>query len=363
MRISARVSTIPIYLSFLLLPVACIQQTPPPQEAVRREPIRSASPPVPLCVPEAPTTPRGVSDKWAKLQHVDAELTDEESRSFQHISRKGSDVDLQAALLVVSTLQLCVKQNKTLDIVATEWGVSLVEQFEHNPFLQGYDIQVLLLTSLARCSTQNPDLGKQLHAGVSQRQEKWTHLSQQFPQLHTGTAAGAPSATPADTGAAAGLPLAPSVPLPVPAVPTPAATVAAPITSPAPATEAQSSEKKLEEIDHLADSTDPLERKKAIEMLRAMVSAAAKDPATQGALTEKLATTCEQAVQQLRALAAKQFQDALPLAEGATRTEYLQAAQKSLQQALAYKEARPKTLQRVEENLHIIEESLQKPAR
>ena len=360
MRIPASVSTIPIYLGILLFPVGCIPQTPPAQEPVRRAPVCPAPPPPRICKTEAPTLPRGASDKWVKLQYVDAELTDEETRSFQQLSKSGSDIDLQMALLTIATLQLCVKQGKMLDIVATSWGISLAEQFARNPFLQSYDTQVLLLTSLARCGTQNPDLAQQLQIGVSQRQEKWSHLVQLFPQLQNhGVMVAIPPVAPPPVPAST----APVTPIPpghpqVPALPIHAAapaTIAAP-----PSSDAQSLEKKLEEVDHLADSTDPQERKKAIEILRSLLNTAPKNQAVYGALTEKLANTCEQAVQQLRALAAKQFQDALPLSEGSTRTEYLRAAQKSLHQAMEYKEAKPKTLQRVEENLHIIEESLHK---
>jgi hypothetical protein len=227
-----------------------------------------------------------------------------------------------------------------------------VEQFEHNPFLHNYETQVLLLTSLARCGTQNPDLSKQLQAGINQRQEKWSHLPQLFPQLQS-IATAAPLTPPTTAETAGTLPF-PAV-VPTPSLPT----LNIPGSIPAiPAPVADSWEKKLEDIDHLADSTDPQERKKAIEMLRALLEATPKEQPAYGALTEKLSNTCEQAVQQLRALAAKQFQDALPLAESPTRTEYLQAARKSLQQAMTYKEAKPKTLRRVEENLTIIEESL-----
>jgi hypothetical protein len=352
-RMPTSVNSIAISIGFLLLPVACIPQTPPPQEPVQRASVCPPPPPPALCIAETPTLPHGASDKWVKLQHVDAELTDEESRSFQKLSKKGSDLDLQMALLSLTTLQLCVKQSKMLDIVATEWGVSLVEQFEHNPFLQNYEAQVLLLTSLARCGTQNLEMSQVLQTGVNQRQEKWSHLPQLFPQLQTNVAA-APT-----------LPVLPPAPTtPLPADPTPPISTT-PEVAPTPAEnpETQTLDKKLEEVEHLADSTDPLERKKAIEILRSLLNSVPKGQATYGVLTEKLSATCEQAVQQLRALAAKQFQDALPLSESPMRTEYLQAAKKSLEQAMEYKEAKPKTLQRVEENLHIIEESLQKPAR
>ncbi len=355
MRTPSSVKSISTCLSFLLLPVACIPQTPPPQEPVHVCPKPKALP----CASKSPTLPRGASDKWIKLQRVDAEITDEETRSFQQISKKGSDLDLQMALLTAATLQLCIKQSKMLDVVATEWGISLVEQFEHNPFLQNYDAQVLLLTSLARCGIQNPEMGTLLQTGVHQRQEKWSHLSQLFPQIQpAGITAPVPaSLPPVATPVTATITPTPAVVVP----PTPALPAAAP--APAATPEAQTFDKKLEEVDHLADSTDPQERKKAIETLRALQSESPKNQATYGMLTEKLATICEQAVQQLRALAAKQFQDALPLPEGTMRTEYLQAAEKSLQQAMTYKEAKPKTLQRVEENLNIIQENMKKPTR
>jgi len=217
-----------------------------------------------------------------------------------------------------------------------------VAQWQTNPFLQTYQAQFLLLTTLSRCGVQDHAWQQRLLDAVVHEQSQWAKLSDVFSLL------GAPLAVPVAP--------APGSPAPVAAapIPTPAEEV------PLPPVTQQNADVELQEAQHLVDSPIPEERRKAVRIFRAVLSATPAGSPAYGDISDKLTQACEQAVQQLRTLAAKQFQDALPLPDGAAKTDYLMGAKKSLTQALEYKEAKEKTLQRVEENLRMIEESLQK---